>query len=181
MQKKERFTTRSLAVIGLLSALVFVSSWMQIEVGPARFHLGNGFCALAGLLFGPLTGGLAAGFGSMLFDFTKPAYISGCLITFATKFVIGYLAGLIAHRGPVSTRKDILGTLAGSVAYIVLYMAKSFVEMYWIEGQAMGAVQVRLAAKLSASCVNAAVALVVATLLAAALRPALRRAKVLAQ
>ena len=75
----------------------------------------------------------------------------------------------------------ILGTLAGSVAYIVLYMAKSFVEMYWIEGQAMGAVQVRLAAKLSASCVNAAVALVVATLLAAALRPALRRAKVLAQ
>ena len=117
----------------------------------------------------------------MLFDFTNPAYISGCLITFATKFVIGYLAGLIAHRGPVSTRKDILGTLAGSVAYIVLYMAKSFVEMYWIEGQAMGAVQVRLAAKLSASCVNAAVALVVATLLAAALRPALRRAKVLAQ
>ena len=88
MQKKERFTARKLAIVGLLSALVFVSSWMQIEVGPARFHLGNGFCALAGLLFGPLTGGLAAGFGSMLFDLTNPAYISGCLITFATKLVI---------------------------------------------------------------------------------------------
>lgn len=148
---------------------------------PGPVPSGKWLLRTGGLLFGPLTGGLAAGFGSMLFDFTNPAYISGCLITFATKFVIGYLAGLIAHRGPVSTRKDILGTLAGSVAYIVLYMAKSFVEMYWIEGQAMGAVQVRLAAKLSASCVNAAVALVVATLLAAALRPALRRAKVLAQ
>ena len=44
----------------------------------------------------------------------------------------------------------------------------------------MGAVQVRLVAKLSASCVNAVVALVVATLLAAALRPALHRAKILA-
>ena len=171
MQKNERFTARKLAIVGLLSALVFVSSWMQIEVGPARFHLGNGFCALAGL---------SAGFGSMLFDLTNPAYISGCLITFVTKFVIGYLAGLIAHKGKISTKKDILGTLAGSIAYIVLYMAKSFVEMYWIEGQAMGAVQVRLAAKFSASCVNAAVALVVATLLAAALRPALRRAKILA-
>ena len=42
MQKKERFTARKLAIAGLLSALVFVSSWMQIEVGPARFHLGNG-------------------------------------------------------------------------------------------------------------------------------------------
>lgn len=103
--EKERFTARKLAIVGLLSALVFVSSWMQIEVGPARFHLGNGFCALAGLLFGPLTGGLAAGFGSMLFDLTNPAYISGCLITFATKFVIGYLAGLVAHKGPVSTKR----------------------------------------------------------------------------
>ena len=31
MQKKERFTARKLAIAGLLSALVFVSSWMQIE------------------------------------------------------------------------------------------------------------------------------------------------------
>ena len=39
MQKKERFTARKLAIVGLLSALVFVSSWMQIEVGPARLFL----------------------------------------------------------------------------------------------------------------------------------------------
>lgn len=149
--------------------------------GPGAVPSGQWVLRAGGASVRPADGGLAAGFGSMLFDFTNPAYISGCLITFATKFVIGYLAGLIAHRGTVSTRKDILGTLAGSAAYIVLYMAKSFVEMYWIEGQAMGAVQARMAAKLSASCVNAAVALVVATLLAAALRPALRRAKVLAQ
>ena len=63
-----RFTVRRLAVTGLLSALVFVFSWIQIPIGEvARIHLGNVFCALSGLLFGPLTGGLASGFGSMLF------------------------------------------------------------------------------------------------------------------
>lgn len=56
-----RFTVRRLAVTGLLSALVFVFSWIQIPIGEvARIHLGNVFCALSGLLFGPLTGGLAS-------------------------------------------------------------------------------------------------------------------------
>ena len=51
-----RFTVRRLAVTGLLSALVFVFSWIQIPIGEvARIHLGNVFCALSGLLFGPLT------------------------------------------------------------------------------------------------------------------------------
>ena len=91
-----RFTVRRLAVTGLLSALVFVFSWIQIPIGEvARIHLGNVFCALSGLLFGPLTGGLASGFGSMLFDFTNPLYIAESWITFITKFFIGFLAGLI--------------------------------------------------------------------------------------
>ena len=75
--REERFSVRQLAAVGLLSALVFVFSWVQIPIGDvARIHLGNVFCALSGLLFGPLVGGLASGFGSMLFDFTNPAYIA---------------------------------------------------------------------------------------------------------
>ena len=83
MEKKNRWNVHTLAVIGLLSALVFVFSWVQIPFGDvARVHLGNGFCALAGLLFGPLVGGLSSGIGSMLFDFTNPAYIAESWITF---------------------------------------------------------------------------------------------------
>ena len=97
-----RFTVRRLAVTGLLSALVFVFSWIQIPIGEvARIHLGNVFCALSGLLFGPLTGGLASGFGSMLFDFTNPLYIAESWITFITKFFIGFLAGLVLIGSPV--------------------------------------------------------------------------------
>ena len=104
----------------------------------ARIHLGNVFCALSGLLFGPLTGGLASGFGSMLFDFTNPLYIAESWITFITKFFIGFLAGLIAHRsGNISLGRDVLGASVGSVTYVALYLLKSFIMKFYIEGQAL--------------------------------------------
>ncbi len=176
-----RFSVRQLAIIGLLSALVFVFSWIQVPVGDVgRVHLGNVFCALSGLLFGPLTGGLASGFGSMLFDFTNPLYIAESWVTFLTKFFIGFLAGLIAQRGEKRTlAKDVLGASAGSAAYVVLYLLKSFVKMALIEHQAAGAVQAQLITKGVTSLTNAVLAVVVSVLLVKAVRPALRRAGVL--
>lgn len=176
-----RFSVRQLAIVGLLSALVFVFSWVQIPIGEvARIHLGNVFCALSGLLFGPLTGGLASGFGSMLFDFTNPLYIAESWITFLTKFFIGFLAGLIAHRGGKTTLGgDVLGAAVGSMAYVALYLAKSFIIKYWIEGQALGAVQAQLVTKGVTSLINAVLAVVASVLLVKAVRPALRRAGIL--
>jgi len=181
--KKETsfFTPRRLAVTGLLSALVFIFSWIQIPIGQvARIHLGNVFCALSGLLFGPLTGGLASGFGSVLFASPTPAYIAESWITFITKFFIGFLAGAIAHRGETrTTAKDLLGAAVGSVAYIILYLTKSFIFMT-IEGQAQGAIVTQLWTKGAASLTNAVLAVVASVLLAKALRPSLRRAGLIA-
>ena len=178
-----RFTVRRLAVTGLLSALVFVFSWIQIPIGEvARIHLGNVFCALSGLLFGPLTGGLASGFGSMLFDFTNPLYIAESWITFITKFFIGFLAGLIAHRsGNISLGRDVLGASVGSVTYVALYLLKSFIMKFYIEGRALGAVQTQLVTKGVTSLINAVLAVVVSVLLAKAVRPALRKAGILSE
>ena len=87
---KKNFTIQKMAAVGLLSALVFIFSGVRIQFGEvAAVHLGNGFCALAGLLFGPGVGGLASGIGSMLYDFTNPAYIAESWITFLTKFALG--------------------------------------------------------------------------------------------
>ena len=72
MQKKERFTARKLAIVGLLSALVFVSSWMQIEVGPARFHLGNGFLCAGGPSVRPAYGRPCRGVWQHAVRFDKP-------------------------------------------------------------------------------------------------------------
>lgn len=177
----QRFTVRQLAITGLLSALVFVFSWVQIPIGDvARIHLGNVFCSLAGLLFGPVTGGLASGFGSMLFDFTNPAYIATCWVTFLTKFFIGFLAGLIVRgtKNP-GLLLDNAAAAAGSAAYVVLYLCKTFIMKYWVEGQALGAVQTVLIAKGVTSVINGILAVVVSVALARAIRPALRRANIL--
>lgn len=179
--REDRFSVRQLAAVGLLSALVFVFSWVQIPIGDvARIHLGNVFCALSGLLFGPLVGGLASGFGSMLFDFTNPAYIAESWITFLTKFFIGFLAGLIACRGKGHTlRRDLVGAAVGSVAYVVLYLFKSFVIMYLVEGQAWQAVQVQLVTKGVTSLINGVLAVAASVVLVRAIRPSLERAGVL--
>ena len=103
MEQKKTMSTKKIVWIGLMAALVFIGTFLRIKIpiggDSTMLHLGNVFCALSGLLFGPLTGGLASGFGSMLFDFTNPLYIAESWITFITKFFIGFLAGLIAHRG----------------------------------------------------------------------------------
>ena len=183
MEQKKFWSVEKLAVFGLMSALVFVSSWMQIPIGDvSRVHLGNGFCALTGLLFGPWVGGFASGMGSMLFDFTNPLYIAESWITFITKFFIGFLAGLIARGGKklisagAQRVRDVLGALAGTLTYVMLYLGKSFIMKYYIEGQALDAVKVQLATKLVSSLINAGAGILVAVVLASALRPALRKA-----
>lgn len=177
---KQHEKVKKIAVTGLLSALVFLFSWVQIPIGDvARLHLGNVFCALSGLLFGPLVGGIASGFGSMLFDFTNPAYTAESWITFITKFAIGFLAGVIAKRsaaGRAGVLRDTAAAGVGCFAYVVLYLLKSFIMMAWVERQVMEAVYTQLITKGITSAVNALCAVVFSVVLAQAMRPALRRA-----
>lgn len=179
-KKGNFFTVRRLAVIGVLSALVFVGSYIQIPVGTSRIHLGNVFCALSGLLFGPATGGLASGIGSMLYDLIDPRYMAESWITFILKFVIGFLAGLIAHRGAkVTFPKDLLGAVTGSAAYVVLYILKNTIKSV-LAGSAWGAAFIAtFFDKGIASFINAILAVIASVALAQAIRPALRRAKLI--
>ena len=64
---KRTVNIRTLVLIGVLSAMVFVLSMVSWQIGEvSRIHFGNIMCLLAGVLFGPLVGGVAAGLGSML-------------------------------------------------------------------------------------------------------------------
>ena len=69
-----------------------------------------------------------------------------------------------------------MGAVTGTLAYVVLYLGKSFIMMYFIERQTLGAVQVQLVTKLLSSLINAGAGVLVAVILAGALRPALKRA-----
>lgn len=178
--KRSFFSVRNLAVIGMLAALVFAGSYIQIPIGTSRIHLGNVFCALSGLLFGPAVGGLASGIGSFLYDLIDPRYMAESWITFILKFFIGFVAGLIAHRGgKISLPKDIVGSLLGSVAYVILYITKNTIKMM-IAGSAFGAAfTATFLDKGIAAMINGVLAVIASVALTQLIRPALRKAKIL--
>lgn len=125
-----------ITLTAVFAALVFVSSMLSVPIPVAigdvtRIHLGNIFCLLSGFVLGPLAGGLAAGLGSALYDLTNPAYIASAPFTFAFKFLLAAVCGWVAYAGGSRAERhgqNILAGVAGSAAYMVLYLGKSFIE-----------------------------------------------------
>lgn len=173
----KKITINEIARIGIMAAAVYVASaLLQIPIPTAidntRLHMGNVMCLLAGMLLGPVQGGLAAGIGSMFFDLTNPAYIASAPFTFAFKFVMAWICGKIASGNPAHLRQRyVLGGMAGAFSYVVLYLSKSFVEHRFVLGLPAEAVMLTITQKGVVSGVNAVVACLVAVPLGLALHP----------
>ncbi len=119
---------------------------------------------LAALMLSPSSAGLASGLGSLIFDmlFYPPSLGPiGYVITFVTKFAMGYVAGLAFKK---NKNAIIAGTL-GEVAYIILYMLKTYVESRLVLSLTVEATMLRVVPKLSASVANAVAAIIVSTIL----------------
>jgi len=183
----KKLNIRQVAFVGIMAALVYVTSaFLQINIptaiGSTRLHMGNVMCLLSGLLLGPLQGGLAAGIGSMFFDLTNPMYIASAPFTFAFKFMMAWLCGIIAHKcGKEVLWKTILGAIIGAVAYVVLYLGKSFIEDHFVLGLPLDAVMLTIAQKGLVSTVNGIIAAVVSVPLYLTLRPLLKKANLLSK
>lgn len=84
-----------------MAALVFVASQIQIRIplggSETRIQYWKWIFAYYGLILGPVTGGLAAGFGSAIFDSFNPCFIYLCTIYFAFKFLMAFICGKIAY------------------------------------------------------------------------------------
>ena len=97
---REKTSTQRLALLGMMTALVFAGNYARIVLpvpvgGVPSFTLANIACVLSGLLLGPV-GGLASGLGSALYDLTNPVFAPECWLTFLTKGAMGLGAGLVA-------------------------------------------------------------------------------------
>ena len=100
--KKQKFDSKTIAAIGVMAALVFITTkFMRIPIpvgaGKTQIHVGNSMCILAGLLFGPVPGGLAAGIGTALVDLMDPRWAPEFWVSFINKFVMGFTVGAIAR------------------------------------------------------------------------------------
>ena len=191
MKQKSTITTKKIVITALMAALTVAGSAIRVTLpidigGNTSFHLGNIMCALAGLLLGPWYGALAAGIGSMLYDFTNPLFISESWITLLTKGAYGLVAGLVflfasklfkKQEGAVWTAyvRAILATAAGAVTYAALYLAKSYIKGIVVSGLTHDGAMLALAAKLPATIFNGAVAIIFAPILIVAIKAALKK------
>lgn len=172
--------TFRICFIGLMAAIVFVVNYFRIPFMGTQLHMTNALCVLCGLLFGPVSGFLAAGIGSGLYDIVG-GYGAECVITFINKGAIALVAGLIAYkagRADETSAKNhaliIAGSVLGALSYVALYMLKTFIFGLTIDGLTMDAVTVKMLSKLPGSLMNAAFAFIVAPILFAAVKPALK-------
>lgn len=170
---KSKFQTRTIALVGVFAAFVYVGSWMRIPIGESAVHLGNMPCLLAGLLLGPIPGGLAAGIGSMIYDVSNPLYIDEAWITFLNKFLLAFVCGLLARKQPLSAQRRVLAAVAGSLTYVALYLLKSFLMGMFKNALTPDAALLYILTKAPQSLINATVATLVAVPVSKALEKAL--------
>jgi len=182
--KKSKYTARDFAFIGVMAALVFVTtSTLSIKIpvgaGQTQIHMGNVMCILSGLLFGPVAGGLASGIGSMFVDLMNPAWAPEFWVTFIMKFVMGFMAGLISHMGKPSKGKNIAAAIIGAVSYVACYLTKNYIQEAILMQQPWETVSAILITKGLASFTNAMIAMTVSVILYNILKPALKRANII--
>ena len=181
--KKQKFDSKTIAAIGVMAALVFITTkFMRIPIpvgaGKTQIHVGNSMCILAGLLFGPVPGGLAAGIGTALVDLMDPRWAPEFWVSFINKFVMGFTVGAIARIGKERTlTKDIIASISGAAAYVALYLFKSYVQQALLGSTAEATIAV-LITKGTTSAINAVIAVVVAVALYKVMAPALKRANI---
>jgi len=178
-------------LIGLMAAMVFVSTMFlkfDIPTPPDKtmIKLGNAVCVLSGLLLGGVGGGLAAGIGSALYDLFDPAFAPEAWITFIRFFLMGLIAGLIAHAGGRKGRDlkfNLIAAIASSAFSLIFYIAKSALTKMALAGDfslnrlyiALGEILL----KIVAGSINAVAAVVISVILIRPLIAALDRAGLL--
>ena len=181
---KEKITIREITLVGLMAAMVYVTSaFLQIPIptaiGNTRLHMGNVMCQLSGLLLGPVLGGLAAGIGSAFFDLTNPAYITYAPLTFVFKFLMAWVTGILYKKWKTNGKPVLFSSIAascGAVTYVILYLSKSFIESYFLLQMPFEAVMLAVTQKGTASIANGIIAVIVAVPLSMAIRPAIAKA-----
>jgi len=157
--KQNKFTTQTLAQIGVMAALVFVSNYFSIPLPGTRIHLGAVCVLLSGFYLGGLPGGLAAGLGAGMYDLLAPNIgVLSAPTTFFFRFIMAFLAGTLS-RLRIKAPKPILHTIAAAVAavtYAILYLGKKGFEQILL-GSSFEVVLLAITSRAPASATNAVI------------------------
>lgn len=176
--KENKVNAVSLSFAAMMAAMVYVVTLFRFPLLGSKVHFANAVCLVSGMLLGPVTGGIAAGLGSALYDALAGGYdIVNVLITFVSKFAMAFVCGAIAlkahgRRGKVD--RTVLASVAGALTYVALYMLKTFIFNRYVYGYPLDTVGATMVSKLIPSLINAGAAVVAAPVFYHAVLPALR-------
>jgi uncharacterized membrane protein len=179
MNTKPKITTAFIVKTGVMAAVVCVITFLRVPLLGSKVHFANAFCLISGLLLGPVSGGLAAGLGSALYDILFGGYdIVQALITFVSKFLMAFLCAKIAYSASANAEgkiRNIVASISGALFYVLLYMLKTYIYQRFVYGYPLDAVWATMLAKLPASLINAVAAMIVAPLLFMLINPAVKK------
>ncbi len=179
-----------IAVTGLMAALCYVTfTYLQIPIpvpggDNVALHIGNAFCVLAALLLGGVYGGLAGSLGMTIADLLDPRYITSAPKTFILKFLIGLIAGFIAHKIAHISEDHSKGyvfkwSLIASVCGLGFNVIADPIVGYFYKNYILGvpspAAKIMSTWAAGATTINAIVGTIVVVIIYNALRPVLKK------
>ena len=180
----KKITVREITMVGVMAALVFVASRISfpviLPIGETRIHLGNIFCLTAGFVLGDISGGLAAGIGSMFFDLFDPKYFTSAPFTLVFKFIMAFVCAKIAYSGgkkAMNVPLNVLAGVTGSLIYMILHLGKTFIEGVML-GAETGAALMLVIQKMGISSLNAVMAIIIAVPFSMSVNAILRKSNI---
>lgn len=192
MTRNKKNSVTQIAIAGLMAALCFAGYALipTVSVSGTKIHLGNTFVVIAALLTGPLLGGLAGAIGLSLADLSL-GYALSMPRTFITKFLIGLIVGLVAHKAfkinkKSNVKKTTVATIVSTVAGLGFNCVFEPVLKYvWYQflfpnaEKSAAAIKTLLALTTYTTLINTVINSIAAVLLYLAIRPVLIRAGII--
>lgn len=179
-----------ITVTGLMAALCYVAfTYIKIPIpvpggDTVALHIGNAFCVLAALLLGGFYGGLAGSIGMTLADLMDPMYVTSAPKTFILKFLIGLIAGFVAHKIAQISKDHSKGyvfkwSLISSVCALGFNVIADPIFGYFYKNYILGvpspAAKIMSTWAAGVTAINAAVGTLVVVIVYNALRPVLKK------
>ncbi|MCL2592584.1 MAG: ECF transporter S component [Defluviitaleaceae bacterium] len=190
MQQNKKFNVYTLTTIGIMAALIFVSSrFMQVFIpitgdDPTRVHAGNGLALLSGLILGPVKGALAATIGFVMHNLTSAGSQGPSSIpwTILFRFSSIFICGAIAHMGGRKAKSfgfNLTACIVASIAYMIMFLGRNFIVDYFMQGFETQVVLTRLFTRTVSSTANAVFGIILATVVYQSLYTALKSSNLL--
>ncbi len=125
--KTNKFTTRDITIIGMLTAINYIAiTFLNVPFGSnAMIHFGSAILFGTSIAFGGIKGGIGGALGATISDLTT-VYVLYAPFTLVIKFLAGYFIGSMSNSNLHSSRslisKYVFACIIGSAITLVGYV-----------------------------------------------------------